>query len=574
MINIFSLKKQNIGAILALTALFFFTVTILSFNIHKPLNLDETDFAIGAHGLMNDPAFFSKTPELGLWHPPMYMYMLSGAFKVLGETTEVARGLGFIFYVSTFIFIMLICKELFEPKDRRIVSLIAGGLYLINPVLTQFSLLIDVDGGLLTLLMAIFCYFFIRFSKDEMGPKRLVILGIIFGTAMLAKFTTPPLIMPVIFLFYALSREYKRAFLNSFLIFFVGMIFFWTIWYLYCKIFDVQLLFPFKYTFSTKWGQGGLALTQQKIASIAISLKFLFYWVTPGFAIAMLFVTVDRIRAIIKNKATERIDFLMILGVLVFLFYFYYFPRAAMMKYQCVFYPYFIIIIAGFLYKAVIKNSEINKREIIIISVFAVGAFAYYFTLFPDMVLWLMYGKEAISGPLKSHYGSVLTLYLVPFLVLPLIFLFFLKKRSFYYSVVVTFFLLTFVIQITQNIKQTADYTTANSWNNYGERGQAEAIDYLNKRLPAKGYSILRKDIAYYVRRRRGGSPTREYIYNSIFRQPKREGLEELRRIVSERSIEYVQVDTALPLRYCFDLLKADFDLDKQFYNFFIFKKK
>lgn len=568
------MKKQNIGAILALTALFFFTVSITSFNIHKPLNLDETDFANAAHELKNDPAFFSKTPELGLWHPPMYIYMLSSVFKVLGETTVTARALGFIFYMLTFVFILLISKELFKPEERRIVSLIAGGLYLINPVLTQFSLLIDIDGGLLTLLMTIFCYFFIRFSKGEIDMKRLVILGIIFGIAMLAKFTTPPLIIPVIFLFYALNREYKKAFLNSFLIFFIGMIFFWTIWYLYCKMFDVQLLFPFKYTFGSKLGQGGLALTQQKIASIAISLKFLFYWVTPGFAIAMFFVTADRIRAIIKNRAVERIDFLMILGVLVFLFYFYYFPRISMMKYQCVFYPYFIIIIAGFLYKVVIKSREINKIEIIIISAAAAGAFAFYLTLFPDMVLWSIYGKETILGPLKNHHSIVLTLYLAPFLILPLIFRFFLKKRSFYYGTVVTFFLLIVVIQMTQDIKQTADYTTANSWNNYGERGQAEAIDYLNKRLPAKGYSILRKDIAYYAIKIRGGSPTREYIYNSIFRQPKKDGLEELRRVVKEHSIEYVQVDTALPLRYCFDILKADFDLDKQFYNFFIFKKK
>ena len=199
-------STSNKSFLFVLLPFIVFAVIVVSYNLNKPFNLDEADFASAAHSLKDNARFFSEGSGSGLWHPPLYIYSLTAAFKIFGESAAAARGLGFLFYAFTVVFTILICKELFEPEEYRIISVIAGCLCLINPLSIQFALLVDIDGGLLTLLMTVFCYFFVLFNKDGMNLKQTAIVGFIFGVSMLAKFTTPPIIIPAIFLFYFFIR--------------------------------------------------------------------------------------------------------------------------------------------------------------------------------------------------------------------------------------------------------------------------------------------------------------------------------------------------------------------------------
>ena len=42
-----------------------FSLWAFFLNVDKPFNLDEADFANGAHRLMDEPFLFSKNPETG-----------------------------------------------------------------------------------------------------------------------------------------------------------------------------------------------------------------------------------------------------------------------------------------------------------------------------------------------------------------------------------------------------------------------------------------------------------------------------------------------------------------------------
>lgn len=551
-----------------------FALVIISFNLNKPFNLDEADFAKAAHRLNADPHFLSENPQDGLWHPPLYIHSLAAVFQLFGESTGVARGLGFLFYILTVIFVILTCKELFEPEEYPVISVIAAVFFLINPLSIQFALQLDIDGGLLTWLMTVFCYFFVRFNKRGMTVAHGVILGVLFGVSMLAKFTTPPVIIPAVFLFYILGRNYKKAFLQTFLILAVGIVSFSLIWYGYCAIFNVEFLYPFKYTFGSKLGQGGFAINRQKIELIQGSLKYFLYWVSPAFVMLMALTLMERVRSFLKKRDVEDVDFLMILGAGIFLFYFYFFPRQSMMKYQAPLYPIFAIMIAHSFYNIVIKDKKVNIVEAIVIGACAIVTLAYYLCNFPDMVLWLRQGEGAVSIFFQNNYNLFLKLYFLPFFCIPILFRSTLKKKSFYFCLTAALLLLAVDSQIVQNIRQTAEYTTANSWHNYGEKGQAQAAEYLNEKLSPNGVFISRKDVSYYVRDGSGGSPDRKYIYNKIFRLPKAKAQAEMEELVKEHDIQYIQLDIYSNPRNGFEVLSADYVLDKRFDDFFILKKK
>jgi len=563
-VTIAILKKSQFNRYLlfALIPFALFSLVIFSFNLNKPFNLDEADpFALAAHSVLEDAKIFSTNHYLGLCHPPLYIYTLAATFKIFGETTAIARGLGLFYYCLTFILLLLICKELFPPKQFHFIALIAGSLYLINPLLIQYSLLIDIDGGLLVLLMVLFCYFFIRFDKLPMSPGRILCLGFLFGLTLLAKFVTSPLIIPAIFLYYILRRSPKQAFLYSLGILLIGTASFWSIWYLYCRIFDTPLLYPINNNLS-RLNQGGFLLTQQKIIQIKYSLLYSIWWVSPAFAGLMIMSTLSRVRIFIKRKLVESIDFFLILALLVWFFYFIFAPRQAMMKYQTILYPLFIIIIAHFIYNVSIKDREMKRNERTLIVTLGLGVFVYYLLYLPDMLLWLPTGEVVVFG-----------LYLAPFLIFPFIFYFFCTKRNLFFSLALSLFLLTIATELSQNIRQTADYTTTNSWFNYGETGEAQAIAYLNENLPPDGVAIVRKDIGYYLKANPRGSSTRVWIYNDIFRLSQAEARRKFAAVMQEYNVQYVQLDTSCSIKDGYKIIKPYFTLDKQFGNFFVFKK-
>ncbi|MFH1783263.1 MAG: glycosyltransferase family 39 protein [Candidatus Omnitrophota bacterium] len=560
-----------------------FSSIIISFNINKPFNLDEQEFACAAHNviikgipLIEVDETYSERYEgqpLGLWHPPLYIYTLSLAFKILGESVLTARGLGFLFHLVTFIFFILICGKLFKDKEFYIVSSIAAIFYCINPIITQYTLLIDIDGGMLLLGMIGFSYFFISLDERKLSPKNIFFLGSLFGILLLIKFTTPPLIIPAMFTFYILQRRYKEAFLNPFLILIVGISVAWVIWYIYCRIFNMPLFYPMEYTFKTKFHQGGIFLTKEKLMGITFSFLSSLCWLSPWFMALMSFSIIYRISRFIRQKALEGVDFLLILGIVILLFYFYYFPRGLMMKYQTIMYPLFIIVFSKCLYDLLLKHDLFKRKDRIVCFVLAISAFLYYFLFFPDMVLWFTRGMSAAKGIFQENQALFNILYFSPLIILSILFYFLSSKKNIVSSLIIGVSLLTFGAQVNQDIKQTADYTTANSWNNYGERGERETIDYLNSNLPKDGVVIVRKDIGYYLKTYPSGASNRKWIYNEIFtilRPQKAQA--RFQRLMEEYDISYIQLDAVYSRGY--DIIKPYFVFDKRFDDFVIFKRR
>lgn len=568
--------------LLTLVFLFVFTGIFFYFSINKPLNTDEALYVLAAHEVNKDYRAFSKNPEPGLWHPPLYVYTLSVVFKIFGEAAASARMLGILFYLTTLWFLILICRELSPPgRPFFITSFIAAALYLTNPLLIQYSMNVDIDGGMLTSSICAFSYLFIRSNRNFQKLRNFFLLGLLFGGILLIKFTTPLLIPIAIFLFYIFRKFYKKAFLGTFFIVLAGLIFAWSVWYIYCKSLNIQLFFPFQYTLP-KMHIGSFKLTDFKTMAIKSALLYTIFWVSPAFIFLLVVSIFNRLRLFLRQKRISRIDFLAITGCLIwFLDTVYISTYVGSMKYQVPMYPLFIIVIANFIYESLFKDTAINSRALLMS--IALGAVSYccYLFLFPDMLLLVTRRPLVLSDLLKNQYyprALFMLLYLVPFLIFPFIFVHF--KKTFSKGLIFAALLLTFTMQLSHNTKQTANYTTANSWYMiYGETGEADAITYLNKKLPLNGAAMARRDIVYYLTKGSQYEHRKCVVGELIFTEKVEEAKLKFNRLMEQYNFKYVQVDNCL--YYGSDFLERvgkiigpNFVFDKKFGDFVIYEKR
>jgi hypothetical protein len=123
------------------------------------------------------------------------------------------------------------------------------------------------------------------------------------------------------------------------------------------------------------------------------------------------------------------------------------------------------------------------------------------------------------------------------------------------------------------SIKQTAPYTTAASWGEYGERGFDETLDYLRANLNGS-VPIIRKDLGYYLTI---SQPNREFtwIYNSIFRGNLKDPVRitELQDTISRDDVRYVVLDRYSNRKEASKLIGVSFSQVHKFGDFDVYLK-
>ena len=133
---------------------------LVSGSISKDYIMDEVDFSASGKAIadMGVPLFYrsEELPSMyGLWHPPLMIYLIGASFLLFGQSEVSARIVPFIFSLCTVVLIYLIALRLTKRND---VAIIASLLYTINPFVIQSSILLDIDGGLLTFAIMLFFY--------------------------------------------------------------------------------------------------------------------------------------------------------------------------------------------------------------------------------------------------------------------------------------------------------------------------------------------------------------------------------------------------------------------------------
>ncbi len=494
-------KHSNVFLIICMFIFLFFNML----SIQKPFVLDEASFVDAAKAINEKgvPIFYEgeeAKEKVGLWHPPLYINLLAASFRIFGVNEVSAHLIGTLFALGTIFLIYMLSLEVFKERhDKQLIALSGSFIYSINPLVLQNAILVDIDTSILTFLAILFVFVFIK-SMQVRYVYRMLILGLLFGIFIWAKFGSIFIIVSI-FLYHVLNREYKKGFLDTGIIVFIGAFFFLLSWFIYSYFTHLPFFFPFQHNLTSgSFDERGMRLLLKALWGI----KNFSFWITPPFILLVFVVLFERIKNYIKINKLLYTDLLLICGMTVFIAYSiirtngYGFP-----KYHAPAIPFFSILIGELVVRSdIIKNLQQRYFPLI----------AGFFTIF---VYLFFIVKDPLLFPYKQEYEILvytnvlaqfieLTIYKVIFYILPILLFFIIlkilkiaMKPSTMITISLIFALITVSIYV-DFVQGEAKYSTTY---NYGEMGLRETASYIREHTDSNDIIIGETDLGYYTRR-------------------------------------------------------------------------
>lgn len=168
----------------------------------QPYVIDEAVFPYVANGIMKNGAPYFYNGEfgpnvLGLWHPPLYDYLLAAQVRIWGVSSFAVRSFGAICAIASF-FLLTFALRRISPGVKQYGYVIMAALFLLNPLVISDALIPDIDGtlGLVVVTLSIWVATFV--SQATLSPR--MIIGL-FGLATLAvstKFTLAAIVAIIV----------------------------------------------------------------------------------------------------------------------------------------------------------------------------------------------------------------------------------------------------------------------------------------------------------------------------------------------------------------------------------------
>jgi hypothetical protein len=510
-------------------------------------------------------ALGSKDYNFEISHTTLHQHLLAITFIILGETTISARILGVFCFIGVLFFIAQLSKQLFSGDKGIKIAGIATILYALNPFAIQYSLLVDQETTLLPLTLLIFFYLFFR-QKFYFNYIAIAILSGAFALCLWGKEMSPYFALISLFPFLWLYRGIKEAILVTVQICLLGSVIFAVTWIFYCLKTGVPILSFVKFTILDKAFNPDYHKGRSIYGGLAKLALTTGRWVTPHLLLLMLVACISRAMQLIKNKfvfqPTDYLWFYIALYWSVTNLFMYNYPR-----YQYPLYSIAVVLIAQHLY-SILK--DVNRKQFIV-SIILGLLFAIALTLlFEDPLL-------SISNVGNKKY--LLIKYLLWMVILPLfssIVILALTKVVVFSNKCFVMALLSCLIatNISLNIKQSRSYTTAVSWNEYGERGFVKTLDFLEANLDGS-VPIIRKDLAYYLIINQPDDELR-WIYTEIFRgkliDPDK--LDLIKKIISRKDVKYIVLDRYTNRSEASKIISPYFDMIHRNGDFDIYRKK
>jgi len=176
----------------------------------KPLQLDNMDFPAMAAATAESgvPIYYrgEENPrDVGLYHPPLYIYTLAGWFELFGASPTSARLFDVLCAVVAGFLALRIVREVFGAGAARGVAPAFFIVYLLNPFALQAFAIADIDTSIYPplILLAIWASLRVVFAKGELrttdlGWRDFALIVLMFFLCFWAKLTTT-LSLPLVF---------------------------------------------------------------------------------------------------------------------------------------------------------------------------------------------------------------------------------------------------------------------------------------------------------------------------------------------------------------------------------------
>ena len=245
--------KYSWIAIGGAVALFLWTAQ----QIQDPYVIDEAAFPFAAKGVATNgtPYFYNgetRPTDLGIWHPPLYVYLLGLWIKLFGFGHIQVRGFGIMCLITTIIFIYKTVK-LFSSTTSYAPS-IAGVFYCTHYFVLQSNLIPDIDGTLLPLVISFSLYAIAKLlvNLEERPYKELFLISISLGFSFSTKLTTPLLLfLPLAVVHFFRNKNIISSLLLTLAQMILGLFLFLIWWIPISKIQNLDWAFPFRFTFQS-----------------------------------------------------------------------------------------------------------------------------------------------------------------------------------------------------------------------------------------------------------------------------------------------------------------------------------
>lgn len=511
--------------LLFISAVFIYITSVLS-SFHRPLLGDEVETAAGvaANSLssLKDPniAAWSNTFEqLGINYRLFTVYLYAIAFKIFGFTAESGRLVGVLLFFATLSLIYKTTTCVFKDKiNKQGIGLIACSLYAINPFVIQVSSMV-VEANTITFTSTLFLYAFLK-TYQISNIKNLILAGILFGLALLTKFTIFPFLIIPIFILSIIDKGFKKSTYEISVISIIGIGLFLLVWVSYSNVMNIPFHVPFvRYKEFEFLSSSGL---YKQIFELIFSTVVTVLWESPFFLLLGVLATGMRIKEFLCTHTIALMDYLIVYIWLIFFICLFVVGSgtANMPMYQFPIMPALSIVAAYFLTQDITK---FNKKDIILCSVLVIFFTGYNIIVVGDWLYSIIYTLK--EGLINNTISTVLPqiilklfLYLLP---LPLIFLMTKKifKNDLTYRSTINFamnlslFILLVSTNLAMNIMQMkADY---NINFGYGGKGTRELFNFLEKNLNSNSVVLATYDVVYNYNIRKGVSP---YFPNKVFK--------------------------------------------------------
>lgn len=454
--------------------------------------LIAADTISGSHPWFN----FSYINLNGLWHPPLYVIILSILRKLFGMNIVFFRLFNLICCTISIFFIYFITRELNSDKKDYSIPLIASFIYAINPFVVRGSLHIDIDNTILTTLILAFIFLFLK-NMDYLNKNSLMQLSFVFALLLSAKLTTP-LILAFVILFYLLINKKIIESVVMTIVFVLGFIFFYLFWILYCLKFNYPLFIIFKN-----------AIVYVSCFKLAINAEFLYgifraiLWFSPFFLLLWLLKIINRLNERFRCKILNKNeDLLIIISIIFFMFYLYVGPiNHTFPKYLFPVISIMSILIADIIAKVKgdilysIKTFIFIICLVVIFNIIFVGDLLYL-TNYTIKERFIRSGLDVLV--LYNELFNVLSKLLFLSGISLLIFIFYHKKRrlSFISAAIITLFIMFLSGSLALNIIQSkAKYQVIYT---YGKEGTKELVSFLKTQITSDDRITAPYEILYY----------------------------------------------------------------------------
>ncbi|MEJ5367651.1 MAG: glycosyltransferase family 39 protein [Bryobacteraceae bacterium] len=254
-------SSRTVAAVIAAACILF------AIPVAKPLYLDNMDFPAVAKATAETglPVYYrgEENPRhLGLYHPPLYIYLLAAWFRLWGFGAVQARLFGFVLLLVHGWVVLRAVKLLFGAAAARRAAPWFWALFLLSPFALQGAAVLDIDttiyGPLLvSMLVAVLRLHWHdgQLREDEPRAREYVLIAAWTAAAFWAKLTTVLAVIPAALWLSAGGRGSRRTLLRCSLAVVSGAGLFLASYFAYGWLTGLDVTYTFRFTLMSFQGR-------------------------------------------------------------------------------------------------------------------------------------------------------------------------------------------------------------------------------------------------------------------------------------------------------------------------------